>query len=198
MLSRPGVQQQELRPAALPSEVYSAWAAQNFYLAFKVEGINTQNGANGNNFLDYQFRRAWGEDLVQMLVQPVYANNLVGPVLHVTCKPNGQLEVERKTNAQFNANPWQAILGAVVRYAATRESATWRGELAIPWDAINDDAHRGVRPTLIRYNFAQHLSNTGESASWAGPLDFGRDDAFMGLLYLGGAPGAAGSGFEEK
>jgi hypothetical protein len=37
---------------------------------------------------------------------------------------------------------------------------------------------------VLRFNFIQHKHSTGESASWAGPLDFGRDDAFMGLLYL--------------
>ena len=30
----------------------------------------------------------------------------------------------------------------------------------------------------------QHQASTGESASWAGPVDHGRDDAFMGLLHL--------------
>ena len=31
-----------------------------------------------------------------------------------------------------------------------------------------------------------HRTATGESASWAGPVDFGRDDAFTGLLVLRG------------
>ena len=32
------------------------------------------------------------------------------------------------------------------------------------------------RPVMLRLNFSQHRATTGESASWAGPVDFGRDD----------------------
>ena len=190
MLSRASLQRQELKWASTPSQVFSGWAAQNFYVAFKVEGVSNTN-AGGRSFIDYQFRRAWGEDLVQILVQPIYINNDVGPVLHVTCKPHGQVDVESKVNAQLNANPWQAIVGANVRYADTQEGDIWRGELSIPWNAINDAKHQGVQPTLLRFNFVQHQNATGESSSWAGPLDYGRDDAFMGLLFLrqGGANG---------
>jgi hypothetical protein len=39
-------------------------------------------------------------------------------------------------------------------------------------------------PVMLRFNFTQHRADTGESASWAGPVDFGRDDAFTGLLFL--------------
>ena len=42
----------------------------------------------------------------------------------------------------------------------------------------------GDPPTLLRFNFSQHKAATGESATWAGPVDFRRDEAFMGLLYL--------------
>jgi hypothetical protein len=47
---------------------------------------------------------------------------------------------------------------------------------------------------LLRFNFAQHVHTTGQSATWAGPVDFGRDDSFMGLLYLRepNNPGMAG------
>ena len=39
-------------------------------------------------------------------------------------------------------------------------------------------------PKLLRFNFVRHVHSTGQSASWAGPIDFGRDDAFMGLLVV--------------
>ena len=35
-----------------------------------------------------------------------------------------------------------------------------------------------------RTALAQHRSTTGESSSWAGPIDFGRDDSFMGALQI--------------
>ena len=72
--------------------------------------------------------------------------------------------------------------GTGVRYRTAIDGGNWAGEVAIPWKAIveNDAAV----PTLLRFNFIQHRTATGESASWAGPVDFGRDDAFTGVLYL--------------
>ena len=79
------------------------------------------------------------------------------------------------------------------RYTAGPLTFVVRHEL---WDGnIQDHADQGVMiavtadvggktTTLLRFNFAQHSTATGESASWAGPVDFGRDDAMMGLIYL--------------
>jgi hypothetical protein len=131
--------------------------------------------------VNYQFRRAWDEDLAQLLVQPVYNDNSVGPVLHLVVKPTGGHWVERKADARTNVDPWKPVEGAGIYYACTLDG-DWRGEIRIPWKAITD-ADRG-RPRLLRFNFSQHKNATGESASWAGPVDFGRDDAFMGLIYL--------------
>lgn len=182
MLSRPTLQRQELRLASTRSLVYTAWAEDNFYFAFALQGITPENMLKGSqNFVDYEFRRAWGEDLCAVLVQAVFDDNTVGPVLHVVCKPTG-LWVERKLDARFNANPWQPLEGTGVRYKAAIDGSNWRGEVAVPWRAICD-AERGV-PSLLRFNFVQHRQATGESASWAGPIDFGRDDAFTGVLHL--------------
>ena len=74
------------------------------------------------------------------------------------------------------------------------DGSSWAGEVAIPWNAVVE-AGRPV-PTLLRFNFTQHRAATGESATWAGPVDFGRDDAFTGVLHLreSRAPGIIGSG----
>jgi hypothetical protein len=182
MLSRPSLQRQELRPAATPATVYTGWAEDNFYFAFGVGGITPANLLKGSqNFVDYQFRRGWGEDLCAVLIQPVFEDNTLGPTLHVVCKPTG-LWVERKLDAKRNANPWQPLEGTGIRYKAVIDGTDWRGEIAIPWRAICDP-ERGV-PPLLRFNFIQHRTATGESASWAGPIDFGRDDAFTGVLHL--------------
>ena len=47
--------------------------------------------------------------------------------------------------------------------AYSTEGSTWRGELAIPWKVITEQAGR---PVLLRFNFIQHRTETGESASW--------------------------------
>lgn len=184
MLSRPAVLAQAMEPAATPSRVYTNWAAENFYVGFAVEGLSKADPAGGGykNFVEYQARRAWGEDLCQILIQPVYADNTLGPILHVVCKPNGSNWVERKLDPRLNADPWETIEGTGTRYAAQLSGDQWTGELAIPWKVLDSKDHG--RPTLLRFNFVQHRSAFGESASWAGPVDFGRDDALTGLLIL--------------
>ena len=79
-------------------------------------------------------------------------------------------------------------------YAPTVDEADWRGELAIPWKALNNDPAKG-RPVMLRFNFVQHKTLTGESASWAGPIDTGRDENFTGVLLIRepNTPGMAGS-----
>jgi hypothetical protein len=182
MYDRPSLQGQRLVPAATESQIYTGWHDENFYLAFKVTGLEPPQGMRTvRNFVTYQFRRAWGEDLVQVLIQAVYADGSTGPVLHVVCKTNGDW-IERKMDPRLFADPWQPLEGAGVRYVATIDGADWRGEVAIPWKAIN--APDKPRPVLLRFNFVQHNAATGESASWAGPIDFGRDDAFTGVLFL--------------
>jgi hypothetical protein len=145
---------------------------------------------SSKNFAAYQFRRAWGEDLCQVLIQPVYKDSSLGPVLHLVVKPNGSCWVERKGNS-MSVDQWPAFQGPDLRYFATLDGPNWRGEIAIPWKAISPEQGR---PVLLRFNFTQHKTDTGESASWAGPIDFGRDDAFMGLLFVRDIenPGMAG------
>jgi hypothetical protein len=192
MLSRPALQAQRLEPAEGSASIYSGWADENFYLAFKVTGRSASGIRAVRNFVSYQFRRAWSEDLCQIMIQPVYADNSHGPIMHLVCKPNGHW-VERKMDPKAFADPWQAFEGTGVRYAATMDGSDWRGEVAIPWKSINDPG-KGL-PVMLRFNFIQHREETGESASWAGPVDFGRDDALSGILFLRevSTPGVAGS-----
>jgi len=188
MFNRPALQKQDLQYASTPSSIYSGWADKNFYIAFKLGGLSGMSTAGSkSNFVEYSFRRAWYEDLSEMTIQAVYSNDELGPVLHVISKPNGSLFVERKLDPRQFENPWQEIQGSGIRYAATVDGPDWRGELAIPWQAITADPNR-PRPALLRFNFTQHKNLTGESASWAGPIDFGRDENFTGVLILRDQP----------
>jgi hypothetical protein len=181
LFNRPSLQAQELKDASTPSQLFTGWADDHFYIAFKLGGLLSGLAPEARNFVDYQFRRAWSEDMCEILIQPVYADNSLGPVLHVVCKPNGVTWIERRI-ALNNPNDWQAFQGAGVRYSTTLEDTTWRGEVAIPWTSIAD-ATKG-RPALLRFNVIQHKHATGESASWSGPIDFGRDDSFTGVLFV--------------
>lgn len=183
MLSRPALQRQELRLASTPSRIYTAWGEDALYVAFALGGITPERLLKGSqNFVDYQFRRAWGEDLCSMQIQPVFDDNRVGPVLHIVCKPTGSDWVERKLDPRQHANPWQPLEGGGVRYRTTIERTNWLGEVAIPWRAILEPG--APVPNLLRFNFSQHRTATAESASWAGPVDSGRDDGFTGVLHL--------------
>jgi Domain of unknown function (DUF4091) len=194
LFNRPALQSQQIQLAATPSSIYSGWTDDSFYVAFKMQGLSQQEARASKNFATYQFRRAWGEDLCQILIQPVYRDSSVGPVLHLVIKPNGSCTIERKGGA-MSTEEWPAFEGAGVKYVATLDGPIWRGEIAIPWKTINSDKGR---PVLLRFNFTQHRTDTGETASWAGPIDFGRDDAFMGLLFIRDNANAEGLGAEAR
>jgi hypothetical protein len=182
MFDRPALQSQQLQETSQPVRIYANWDDNNLCVAFRVPGTQGNDRQAVRNFVNYQLRRAWGEDLCEVLIQPIYADNTTGPVLTVSCKPTATW-VDRKLDERTYADPWIPLEGAAVRYAATvDETKVWRGELAIPWKAIGDPT-RG-RPVLLRFNFSQHQNSTGESGSWAGPIDFGRDDTFTGLLHV--------------
>ena len=194
MLDRPSVQKQEFAVASTQSAIYSNWSAKQFYVGFKLDGVTASEGRVEKNFVDYQLRRAWGEDLCEILFQPLYIDG-PGPIVHIVCKSKGQIVVSAKAspkNQKLQGNAFKEI--GNVRYARTLDAGVWRGELAIPWELINDAQHQGMRPRLMRFNLVQYKAGSGESSSWAGPLDYGRDDAFMGLLYLRDlkAPGMGG------
>ena len=184
MFDRSCVQRQELQFASTSaSQIFTCSGAENFYIAFLLTGISHPKNFT-QNFVNYDGRRAWGEDLCEILIQPILPDNSLGNVLHVVCKPQGGIWIERKLAGVTGKNDstWQPLESAGIRYGATTDSAQWRGELAIPWVALlgpNADPS-----TLIRFNFSQHQQSTGESTSWAGPTDFGRDNAMMGLIRL--------------
>ena len=181
MASRPAVQAGEARPADHPSTVYSGWDDDGLYVAFRVGGLTSGGVRSARNFVEYRDGRAWGEDLCEVTVQPVYVDDSVGPTLHVVCKTGGEW-VERQS--PDGVGGWQPFEGTALRYAATVDPAggTWRGELAIPWKSLTA-AGRG-RPSLLRFNFGQHVNATGESATWAGPVDQSRQAGMAGLLVL--------------
>ena len=215
MMNRPGLQKHELQFAERPAKVYTSWAGQFFYVAFELDGISPAALAKAQNAVEYQFRRAWGEDLCEILIQPVLNDGAPGPVLHVVCKPNGSIWVERKSppgvEPGATPRPWQEVQ-ARIHYFSRPAGEAWRGEVKIPWTAILDVVQQDARaggageggagggadalarraaapsdvepPPLLRFNFVQHRTATGESASWCGQVDFGRDDSLMGDLIL--------------
>jgi hypothetical protein len=184
MIDRPTLQSQNWRLADTNSSIYSAWTDDNFYIAFRLCGVTAKDLGSVRNFVSYQSGRAWGEDLCELLIQPVYADNAVGPTLHIVCKPGGEWVERKSLPGSVEGDDWQPFEAAGVRYASGVDSQQqiWRGELAIPWRAIH--APDRARPGLLRFNFIQHQQSTSQSSSWAGPIDQSRDNSIMGLLLL--------------
>jgi len=200
MFDRPGVLNHQSELVLNETSLYTTWSGTNFYCSFKVAGVSQQRLATAQNFVRYDFRRAWGEDVVQLLVQAVYADGTLGPVLSVACKPNGGQWSERKLDLRdATERAWEPLEGGV-RYACRIDPKTgdarqakaspelvWRGEVAIPWRAIqppNLAPGPDRRPVMLRFNFAQHQHDTGITGTWAGPVDHAREDDFTGVLVI--------------
>lgn len=181
MVDRPSIQHWRIEPASTPSQIYSGWSEDNFYVAFRVNGVSPEQELH-RNFVDYQIRRAWGEDLCEMLIQPIYDDNTMGPLTYIACKPNGVCMVRRRLDPRTNIDPWRETDGTAVRYAADPQQSAWTGEVAIPWRLLLNG--NTARPRILKFNFIQHQNASGQSASWAGPIDFDQDESLMGLLYL--------------
>jgi hypothetical protein len=195
MLDRPTIQQWRVEPATQSSQIFTGWSDENFYVAFRLSGWSKEEQPH-RNFVDFEFRRAWGEDLCEVMVQPIYDDNTLGPITYLAAKPNGVCMVRRRIDVNGTLSPWREIDGTSVRYAADPQKENWTGEIAIPWDLLIDNRLTHARPQLLRFNFIQHMESNGETDSWAGPMDFDQDDSYMGLLYLKDltAPGMKGMG----
>jgi hypothetical protein len=148
MLDRPSLQRQALQFASTPTSLYTNWADKNFYVAFKVDGVSTGETRVETNQVDYQLRRAWSEDLCEVLIQPVYTGGESGQIVHLACKKNApivSIKPSPKEQKLFGT-AYKTVVGADVKYAATLEGSIWRGELQIPWNLINDKNHQASTP----------------------------------------------------
>jgi hypothetical protein len=183
MMNRPALQSSELEPADSLASIYTSWSDDNFYLAFRLGDVTATDLHSTRNFVKYDHGRAWGEDLCEILIQPIYLDNTLGPTMHVVCKPAGNW-VEQQAASSTSIMPWQDFEASGLRYASgvDPKQKIWRGEIAIPWKALAAKG-RG-RPALLRFNFIQHQQSNAQSASWAGPIDESRDGSLAGLLML--------------
>jgi hypothetical protein len=59
MVDQPSIQHWRIEPSSETSRIYTGWSDDNFYVAFRVNGIAARQNFQ-RNFVDYQSRRAWG------------------------------------------------------------------------------------------------------------------------------------------
>ena len=163
-------------PEAGPVRLLAGWTPAGLHVAFRLE-IDPPRG-DGTRLATTEVRyadgRLYGEDAAEVLVQPV-VDGEAGAALHVVLRPNGQAIAERLESEAWT--PFAARLG----YAARHErDGTWRGELTIPWASLGGSGANV--PELLRFNFSHTRGRSGLAASWAGPIDFGRDVNIAGAL----------------
>ena len=96
MFTRPAIQRQQLEYSDHQATICTGWADANLYLAFHFSDKVDPSTTAGRNFVDYQFGRAWGEDLCELLIQPIQDDGSLGPLLHIVCKPSAGQWVQRK------------------------------------------------------------------------------------------------------
>ena len=181
MVDRPSIQHWRLEPSSAESRIYTGWSDDDFYVAFRVGGIS-RSAAPSPEFrglpippgLGRRFVRGFDSaDLRRQFGRPRHLSRL---------QAQRSLHGETKAGSSDKFRP-VAGNGRNRRAICRRPGqGIWTGEMAIPWRLLLNDSPN--KPQLLRFNFIQHFQNTGESASWAGPIDFDQDDGFMGLLYL--------------
>ena len=98
MFDRAGVSREQLQTASQPTSVFTTWSDDNFYVAFRLGGVDAASAQSPRmlrNFVEYRNRRAAGEDLCEVLVQPMFIDNSLGYATHIICKPDS-MWIERK------------------------------------------------------------------------------------------------------
>lgn len=183
LIDRPTLQTRTLTKATTNSKLYSTWTDRKLYLAFRLEGADMPITNAEKNFVNRQLGRAWGEDIAEILIQPVYGST-EGPLFLLTLKPRGQLQIKRRLDPRTAINPWETFGGADLLYASNVTDSVWRGEISIPFEAMLAPNQVNGKPTYLKLNFLQHRGRTGESSSWAGPIDQILDQPLCGILQI--------------
>ena len=188
--SRPELRDGQIRRSDRPAQIFAAWTTEGLHLAFRFEGVARQNSGLrvARTFVEQQHRRAWGEDLAQIVVQPHFdqqGDEHIGRAMQIVLKPTGNVIAQQQPDRATAGSDWQDVRSNLA-FATSVQSTTgvWRGELTIPWDAFEDAPADGNLPSLVRLNITHHVGETGESTSWAGPVDYGNDLSITGALVL--------------
>jgi hypothetical protein len=138
--------------ANAPAQILANFSDTHLFLAFRFEGIDSTD--------------------CQFFIQPIFADNFLGKLLRISCRPDGSC---------------QSAPAVPIQYGCSVASNIWRGELAVPWSAIASKAT--AIPRALRFNIIRK-NRSSSIASWAGPLNAtDPPGAISGILVLRNAPG---------
>lgn len=163
MLDRQAVQESKTFRASKSTGILAKWDDNNLYLAIRAEGTAKDAANIATNFTAEDKGRAYGEELCRLMLKGLGGG---GKELQLLIKPSG-MTVEKGAGQ--------------IRYAATNERSVWRAEICIPATALG---LRSFGPQVpIEFNLIRHDPATGESSSFAGPIDQDTQPT-RGLLIL--------------
>lgn len=164
MLDRVSVQNASTPRSPKPTRVLMRWEKDTLFLALRVDAVSppasnaTRTGVT--NFVRETDGRAYGEDLVRLVMK------IGDREVRLLVKPSG-VTIEAAPPQPGAANT--AADTTTVKYAGAVEAGVWRAELRIPASMLVKGEL--TADTTLEFNLIRHDPETGESASWAGPLD---------------------------
>jgi len=139
---------------------------RNLYFAFVCDESQPQQiVARPSNTVHFEGLLAWGEDLVEVLIDPLNSSSTnPADVYHLIVKANGTVISYRgvpTAPALRGCGPWAS--GAVA--AVQVNAGSWVAEIALP---LKDLAASQTIGRWWGLNLARHEARLGESSSWSG------------------------------
>lgn len=178
MLDRSSIQTSSTPRSAKATRMLAKWDGDALYVAIRAEGASRAVAAGSSgvtNFTREVAGRAYGEELVRIALGAGLGE------LRLLVKPSG-VTVEAGGGV---GNAGGTVGG--VKFASVVEGGVWRAEMRIP--AAMLPGVELAAGSAVQMNLVRHDAETGESSSWAGPID--RDyQALRGVLLLADAPKA--------
>jgi len=136
---------------------------QNLYIAFRCEEPDPAAlKAHASNIIHYSQLMAWGEDMVEVILDPGADAASPEELYHIVVKANGVLLTERgvRTDPPLGqVRPWP--VSAVV--ATSKGQKLWIAELAVPLSAFGPEA----RARYWGANFTRFATAGAEASSWS-------------------------------
>lgn len=168
MLDLPSAQSGRLVRSGKDTQILMRWTPEALSIGLRLSGVSQVSASTATNFAPETAGRGSGEDLCRLILRSS------GVELRLLLKPTG-LTVEHASAA--------AGVAYATRVDPDRERGErlWRAELRIPAQLLGGRLSPGQ---ALEMNLIRHDEATGESSSWAGPVD--RDlQPVYGLVLLG-------------
>ncbi len=175
--AQPGIKPTEANRQTI---VFVTHDEQNLYFAIRCREPNLgAMVARPSNVLSCKQLMLYGEDMVEILLDPGNSAATAEDLYHLVIKPNGVTVAERGITCEpplGRTEPWP--LASQVAIGKTRDG--WVVELAIPREAFG----AAGKERLWGANFMRFSTGDSESSSWAPATRHYYDPRGMGVMIL--------------